>query len=175
MRDLYTLMLENQHRIRVDKSGYVSIKSFDIKKLRSLNENAHLVYAHSLKRGINQTMSKLTFNDAKRILSQIKKNEWDSDVRREWNHEPQSGKVYQLTRNGVSLWVANGVGFLCLSDTKIINKFITIPMHLRLYLWFGGVGKYVKQEIKVFNKIDAERDYKYLYSKLLDDFNETKN
>lgn len=110
-------------------------------------------------------MAKLTLNDANHLLFQIKQGEWRSDVRREWEHKPRSGCAYRLKRNGVSLWVANGLYCLRLSDDGYSYQFIEIPMYLKFYLWFWGVREFVKSEIKAFNKADAERDYKALSSK----------
>ncbi len=110
-------------------------------------------------------MGKLTLNDANRLLAQIKQGEWRSDVRCEWDHKPQSGTAYTLKRNGVSLWVGNGIFFLRLSDCGYENKFIEISTALKVYLWFFGVRNFVKSEIKAFNKSDAQRDYQALSSK----------
>lgn len=107
-------------------------------------------------------MGKLTIKDATRILVQINRGEWKSDARREWDHNPQSGKVYTLNRNGVNLWVANGLLFLRMESRDGTNRFIEIPFYLKVYLWFFGVGDFVASETKAFNKIDAEKDYNSL-------------
>ncbi len=107
-------------------------------------------------------MSKLKIKDATRILVQIRNGEWKSDARREWDHKPQSGKVYCLKRNGVNLWVANGLLFLRIESRDGTNRFIGIPFYIKVYLWFFGVGDFVASEIKAFNKLDAQKDYESL-------------
>lgn len=107
-------------------------------------------------------MSRLTIKDATRILVQINRGEWKCDARREWDHKPQSGKVYTLKRNGVKLWVSNGLCFLRIESRDGTNRFIEIPFYLKVYLWFFGVGDFVASEIKAFNKRDAEKDYRSL-------------
>ena len=111
-------------------------------------------------------MSKLTMKDATRILNQIKNGEWIANVRREWDHTPQSGKVYALERNGVSLWVSNGIGFLRVNGESFENKFIKIPLHIKIYLWFFGVRSFVSSQVKEFNKNDAAKDYNCLSDRM---------
>ena len=110
-------------------------------------------------------MSKLTVQDAKRILDQINAGEWIPDTRREWSHCPQSGKVYTLKRNEVQLWVSSGLLHLRV-EAGVGDNFIEIPFHLKVYLWFFGVGDFVASEVKRFNKNDADRDYKYLSERM---------
>lgn len=108
----------------------------------------------------------MKLSDATRILAQIKMGEWKSDARREWEHNPQSGKVFTLNRNGVFLWVANGLLCLRIESRDNMKQFVEIPFYIKLYLWLFGVGRFVASEVKAFNKMDAERDYKSLSERM---------
>ncbi len=106
-----------------------------------------------------------TMKDASLFKEQLDKGEWVPNTRREWSHETGSAKTYTLTRGNTELWVSNGLFFLKFKTTKLSGgPSVKLPFLMKVYLrYILGVGSFVKECNKAFNKKDKEACYKELF------------
>ncbi len=110
----------------------------------------------------------IDFKAAKNVLDQLKKGEWKPQFNCEYPDGNCDIDIHYINRNGVSLRVASGLFYLKFSnDDTRKNIFIEIPIHLKAYIWFFGLSKFIRKSKKDFEREDKKKDYENLRKKLM--------